>query len=334
MKRFLSFTLVLIMVLILAVPAAATEGNPYSGGMQNCGYVAWECAYEHTGIKLPVFNGGAKTWYEQAKAAGFQVSKTPRARSIVVLWNPGMGHVAYVEKYDAVNNKIFIHETAATDASGVPHYHECWINATGDRFTPDQIGDGSYVIGYIYLNPKVVHVKSISLNKSAVSILPGKSFQLKAVIKPANATNKGIVWSSSNSKAVVVSSSGKVTGKAVGTAKITAKTKDGKKTASAVVTVKPFGTGITKVTPGKKAASVAWKSQTKWATGYEIQLSTSAAFDQNRVSVLVKKNTTTSRTVKNLLSGRRYYVRIRTYKTVGKNKYYSGWSGIKIFNVK
>jgi len=48
--------------------------------------------------------------------------------------------------------------------------------------------------------------------------------------------------------------------------------------------------------------------------------------------VKVKKNKTTSSTVKKLKAKKKYYVRIRTYKKVNGKTYYSGWSKVK--NVK
>ncbi len=48
----------------------------------------------------------------------------------------------------------------------------------------------------------------------------------------------------------------------------------------------------------------------------------------------IKKNKTTSATIKKLKGGKKYYVRVRTYKTVGKTKYYSAWSNVKNAKVK
>jgi hypothetical protein len=40
------------------------------------------------------------------------------------------------------------------------------------------------------------------------------------------------------------------------------------------------------------------------------------------------------KTVKSLLKGKTYYVRVRAYKTVGKVNYYSAWSSVKSVTVK
>lgn len=66
-------------------------------------------------------------------------------------------------------------------------------------------------------------------------------------------------------------------------------------------------------------------------SGYQIQYSTSAKFQGSSTkSSLVKKNSATSKSVKNLKAGRTCYVRVRTYRTVNVNgkstRIYSAWS--------
>ena len=78
----------------------------------------------------------------------------------------------------------------------------------------------------------------MTLDKTSAELEIGESFTLKAEVKPSNADDKNIVWSTNNAKAAVVEN-GKVTAVGSGTATITAKTKDGGFTAKCVVTVKP-----------------------------------------------------------------------------------------------
>ncbi|MDF2542698.1 MAG: hypothetical protein K0S47_2416 [Herbinix sp.] len=79
--------------------------------------------------------------------------------------------------------------------------------------------------------------KSIKLNKTSINIETNKSYTLKATIAPTNITDKKVTWSSSKSSIVKVDTSGKITGNAVGSATITAKTSNGLK-ATCKVTVK------------------------------------------------------------------------------------------------
>jgi|GEM_PF-6728160 len=85
-----------------------------------------------------------------------------------------------------------------------------------------------------------VHAESVSLNYNKKTIKVGESFSLVATVLPEDATNKEVVWESSNSNVATVDANGKVTAKGVGTATITVKTVDGGYTASCEVTVEPI----------------------------------------------------------------------------------------------
>lgn len=55
---------------------------------------------------------------------------------------------------------------------------------------------------------------------------------------------------------------------------------------------------------------------------------------KNTKVVLVKKSNTTSKSVDKLKAKKKYYIRIRTYKTVNGKKYFSGWSKGKNVTIK
>ena len=70
-------------------------------------------------------------------------------------------------------------------------------------------------------------VTGMKLDKSALTVSKGKKATLKAVIEPANAADKKVIWTSSNNDVATVNDQGVITAKAVGYAVITAKTNDG-----------------------------------------------------------------------------------------------------------
>jgi uncharacterized protein YjdB len=80
-----------------------------------------------------------------------------------------------------------------------------------------------------------IAVTSIALDKSSLRINVGDSETLVATVKPDNATDKGVTWSSSDSAIATVDDTGKVTAVKEGSATITAKA--GEKTAECKVTV-------------------------------------------------------------------------------------------------
>lgn len=73
-----------------------------------------------------------------------------------------------------------------------------------------------------------VSATSIKLNKPSLTLYKGKTYTLKATVKPKT-YNSGIKWSSSANKYATVSSKGKITAKKSGRTVITAQTKNGKK---------------------------------------------------------------------------------------------------------
>ena len=87
----------------------------------------------------------------------------------------------------------------------------------------------------------------------------------------------------------------------------------------------PKGTSITQITAKKKGFALKWKKQTTQTTGYEIQYSTSSKFKGAKTLKNIKAKTS-SKSISKLKANKKYYVRIRTYKTVKGKKYYSDWS--------
>ncbi len=101
--------------------------------------------------------------------------------------------------------------------------------------------------------------------------------------------------------------------------------------------INPRGTTIAKLTPKSRAIAVQWKKQTNQTTGYQIQYSVYSNFKSAK-TITMPKNTYYAKSITGLSGNKRYYVRIRTYKTVkfnGKNyNLYSPWSSTKYTTTK
>ena len=104
-------------------------------------------------------------------------------------------------------------------------------------------------------------------------------------------------------------------------------------TSTASFVINPKGTSIKSLTAGSKCFTAKWTKQATQTTGYQIQYSTSSKFTSPK-TVTVSSYKTTSKTVSKLKAKKKYYVRIRTYKTVSGTKYYSSWSGSKYVTTK
>ena len=135
-------------------------------------------------------------------------------------------------------------------------------------------------------------------------------------------TDYTVKWSNANSKnvgsyKVTITGKGKYTG-----------------TTSATYKIRPKGTKIKKLKRGKKSVSIRWKKQSgkmskSRITGYQIQLARDKKFTKNKKTIQVKGYKKVSVKATKLKAKKKYYVRVRTYKTVKGVKYYSPWSKAK-----
>ncbi len=108
-------------------------------------------------------------------------------------------------------------------------------------------------------------------------------------------------------------------------------------TVNRTFTIEPKQVNLSKVKAGRKKITVKWKKQAVQTTGYEIQYGTSSGFEGAK-TVTVSKNKTTGKTISKLKAKKKYYVRIRAYKTVKVKeqsvKIYSSWSKVRKIKVK
>ena len=118
--------------------------------------------------------------------------------------------------------------------------------------------------------------------------------------------------------------------KNVGTYKVTVRLKGNYSGSKAMsFRINPRGTALTRLSAASGAFTAVWKKQTAQTTGYQIQYSTSPSFKSGNKTVTVKGTASVSKKIAKLGAGKKYYVRIRTYRTVGKKNYYSAWSAKK-----
>ena len=202
-------------------------------------------------------------------------------------------------------------------------------------------GDKTYYVrvrSYTNVNGKVYYgawsdVKSIKtanndITKATVSGISTKAFTGKAITQ--NVTVKvGNTVLKNGTDYTVSYSNNKEVGKA--TVKITGKGKYG-----GVITktfkINPAKQEIQKLTAKSKAFFVDW-AQKGSATGYEIQYATNSKFTGAK-KVTITNNKTDKTTVSKLSANKKYYVRVRSYTTVGGTKYYGTWSAVKNVTTK
>lgn len=98
--------------------------------------------------------------------------------------------------------------------------------------------------------------------------------------------------------------------------------------------ITPKATVINKLTkPAKKQIKVTWQKRTVQVTGYQIRYSTKKNMSNARV-IKVANFKTNVRTIKNLKAKQKYWVQVRTYKTVNGVNIFSAWSPAKTITTK
>jgi len=181
-------------------------------------------------ITIKTFNSKTASVTVTVKAAPVSISASPASATIgvgekyTIKTVLDAGEASYKKTYKSSNTAV-----AAVDSSG--------------KITAKKVGSATITI--TTFNGKTTTFKvtvkaaptSAKLSASKVTLAKGKTSTLKATLNPSGAASLGKTWTSSNTKVAKVSSGGKVTAVAKGTATITYKTFNGK-TAKCVVTVK------------------------------------------------------------------------------------------------
>ena len=173
--------------------------------------------------------------------------------------------------------------------------------------------------------PAVINASNITLTKS----------KKKANIITSIESDGKVSLKSSNTKVVKISGT-KVIPVNPGKANITITVTDGTRYAAAsktvTITVIPAKTSLRSVkSKTAKQATVTWK-KIKSISGYQISYSQNSSM--KKAKTLTVKDSATRATLKELVSKKKYYVRIRTYKVVSGKKYYSKWSSKKSVKIR
>lgn len=90
----------------------------------------------------------------------------------------------------------------------------------------------------------------------------------------------------------------------------------------------PPKTLLTGLKKANRSFTASWKKNIQ-ATGYQIQYAADSRFTKERKTVTVGKQSATRYKISGLKNKKTYYVRIRSYKRVGKKVLYSSWSTVK-----
>lgn len=239
----------------------------------------------------------------------------------------------------------FNNETTSLDPNGETIWYYSLLDMTPNNDNPCINGHTkvrTVTKATINKNGKIVTTCSVCKKTLSTAIIPkissvklsNSTFTYNGkVIKPSVIVKDSKGKKINNSNYTVAYSKGL---KNVGNYKVTIKFKGNYSgTVNKTFTIVPKSTTLTKLSSSKKKVTVKWKKQVSQTNGYQLQYSLNSNFKSAKV-LNVTNNKATSKSISNLKSKKKYYVRIRTYKNVKVNgkstKLYSTWS--KSLNVK
>ncbi len=133
----------------------------------------------------------------------------------------------------------------------------------------------------VTVTAKTIEVNDVGLDKSEMEMVAGDSYQFTVTLKPDNASDKTLSWSSSDENVATVDNSGKVTAISEGKVTITVKTSNPAQSASCDITVKAASIPVTGVNIDSwiinigvnETAAIAYTIQPEDATNKEVTFS-------------------------------------------------------------
>ncbi len=115
----------------------------------------------------------------------------------------------------------------------------------------------------VTVKAKAVNVTEVTLDKTELTLTEGETETLTATVKPDNADNRKVTWSSDKTEIATVDGAGKVTAVKPGEAVVTVTTEDGGKTATCKVTVKAKAVPVTGVEVNPWAVTLSVRGTSK-----------------------------------------------------------------------
>ena len=252
------------MTTVKLVPSAYTRSSTNRVTVTNPDNMYYDTDHTASYATLRGRNNSSSTYY--CFIHGFDFSSIP-ANAVVSSFsvkircyrssNQRTGTTYNLRLASSPSNSSVISNTTASDAIGttasvitIPTGNLTWsqLKGYGSNFSIDVVlasSSSSYPYVYVYgaeievtYSTETVHPTSVSVSPTTASIEAGSTVQLTETVLPANATDKNVSWSSSNTSVATVNN-GLVTGVSAGSATITVTTNDGGLTATCAVTVTP-----------------------------------------------------------------------------------------------
>ena len=330
----------------------ATEST-YQPDTSKAGVTYYYCIVTNTNEAAP----GNKTAQKISETAKITVSGKDASTPFIIR-HPVSSNYTYGHKASALMVEVFPvssgtisyqwYMSASAETVGIPI-----AGAIASTYVPDitSVGQRYYYCVVKNTDPAATGAKEVTTKSNAAAISVVKAPGVINVVteinktygnKPfsLNATGYGnLTYVSSNSSIVEVNAgivTIKDTGKAVITIYASGDANHHPATGKVTVNVAPKKvTGVKVKVSGINKATVRWKKDKK-ATGYQIQYSTNSKFKSAKTATISKnKAKKPGKTISKLKKGKRYYIRVRSFKNKEKEmRVYGAWSAKKKVKIR
>ena len=196
--------------------------------------------------------GKSGTCAVTVKAKAVNVTEVTLDRAELTLTEGETETLTATVKPDNADNRKVAWSSDKTDVATVDGAGKVTAVKAGEAVVTVTTEDGGKTASCkVTVKAKAVNVTEVTLDKTELTLTEGETETLTATVRPDNADNRKVTWSSDKTDVATVDGDGRVTAVKAGEAVVTVTTEDGGKTASCKVTVKAKAVNVTEVTLDK-----------------------------------------------------------------------------------
>ena len=193
--------------------------------------------------------GKSGTCAVTVKAKAVNVTEVTLDKTELTLTEGETGTLTATVKPDNADNKKVTWSSDKTEVATVDGAGRVTAVKAGEAVVTVTTEDGGKTATCrVTVKAKAVNVTEVTLDKTELTLTEGETETLTATVKPDNADNRKVTWSSDKTEVATVDGDGRVTAVKAGVAVVTVTTEDGGKTATCKVTVKAKTVNVTEVT--------------------------------------------------------------------------------------
>ena len=193
--------------------------------------------------------GKSGTCAVTVKAKAVNVTEVTLDRAELTLTEGETETLTATVKPDNADNRKVAWSSDKTDVATVDGAGKVTAVKAGEAVVTVTTEDGGKTASCkVTVKAKAVNVTEVTLDKTELTLTEGETETLTATVRPDNADNRKVTWSSDKTDVATVDGDGRVTAVKAGVATVTVTTEDGGKTASCKVTVKAKAVNVTEVT--------------------------------------------------------------------------------------